>query len=154
MQRLTACGLAMIAALALATGAVGARPPGKAPRVRGVTVAPPPAWAEAGSRARWLAFGSYCWSTACVDMLPPANRPDLPVLRLSAQGSVRIHLAFRPSSLSVRIVRGAKLGPLLKLPARAVVDWHPVQAGLAIIEARGPHGSTSYLMRLTPRSIA
>ena len=85
-------------------------------------------------------------------MLPPANRSDLPVLRLPAQGSVRIHLVFRPSSLSVRIVSGAKLGPLLKLPTRAVVDWYPVRAGVAIIEARGPHGSASYILRLTPSS--
>ena len=154
MQRLAALGLAMFAVLALATGAVGARPPGKPPRVSGVTVAPPPAWVETGGRARWLTFGSYCWYTACVDMLPPASRPDLPVLRLPAEGSVRIHLAFRPSSLSVRILTGAKLGPLVKLPARAVVDWHADRAGVAVIEARGHRGSASYLLRLTPRSVA
>ena len=148
-RRMTTLGLASIAALALAVAAVEAQPPGKPPRVSGVKAAPPPAWVEAGSRARWLAYGSYCWVTVCADMLPPATRPDLPVL--PRQGAFRIHLAFRPSSLRVRILNGARAGPLVKLPARAVVNWRPTGAGVAVIEARGARGSASYVLRITAR---
>ncbi len=147
-RSVTALVLATIAVLVL-TAALEAKPPGKPPRVSGVRAAPPPAWAETVSRARWLAYGSYCWSTVCADMLPPANRPDLPVLQLPRQGSLRIHLAFRPSSLSVRILEGTKVGPLIKLSARTAVDWRPTRPGVVVIDARGARGSASYLLRLT-----
>jgi len=65
---------------------------------------------------------------------------------------LRLHLAFRPSSLSVRILNGAKVGKLVRLPARAIVDWRPGRAGVAVIDARGARGSASYLVRLTIRA--
>ncbi len=148
-RKFSAAVIASVAALALTASAIEAKPPGHPPRVSGVKAAPPPAWAETGSKARWLAYGSYCWSTVCANMLPPATRPDLPVLPLSRQRIVRINLAFRPTSLSVRILTGTKTGPLTKLPPRAVVDWHPQSTGVAVFDARSARGSATYLLRLT-----
>src|SRR6266508_6281823 len=61
--------------------------------------APPPAWVETQTRSNWLAYGSYCWTpsdghAACVDMIPPQSRPELPTVRVARGSTVRIHLAF------------------------------------------------------------
>jgi hypothetical protein len=143
-MRRAACLLAAtaLASLALA-GAVLAVPPGPPPKVSGVAVAPPPAWAESGSRAVWAAFGSYCWKTACVDMLPPAGRPDLPGLRARAGSLVRLHLGFVPRGPIVTI--GARR--VTATIAGRVVAWR-ARAGIADVRVKGPGGSASYLVRL------
>ena len=73
--------LVAFAVLALAGSAVAA-PPGKPPKPAGVPSAPPPAWIEAGTKEKWLAYSSYCWKIACVDYVSPEMRKDLPVLTI------------------------------------------------------------------------
>ena len=131
-----------LSSLALA-GAALAVPPGPPPKVAGVAVSPPPAWAESGTRAVWAAFGSYCWKTACVDMLPPAGRPDLPRLRAPAGSLVRLHLRFVPRRPVVTV--GGR--PVAATVRSRVVSWR-ARAGIADVHVKGRYGSASYLVRL------
>jgi hypothetical protein len=114
---------------------------------------PPPAWIETATRSKWLAYGSYCWTTLCVDMIPPAMRKDIPVLAVRAANAVRVHVAFVPRTASVVILRGDR--PVtLRLQPRQVLVWRPRVSGLALVDVRGARGSAAYLVRLRvhPRS--
>jgi hypothetical protein len=135
----TAAGALLLAGVALA-----GRPTTPPPKVTGVKAAPPPAWVQSGTRSVWAAFGSYCWRTACVDMIPPAGRPDLPVLRVSRGAVVGLHLGFVPRSVSVK-VGSTKLAA--SYGRTKVVTWH-ARAGIAAVNVKGPGGSASYLVRL------
>src|SRR5712692_9032663 len=78
--------------------AVASPPPTPPPRVEGASVAPPPAWAEISRTSLWLAYGSYCWSeagkAACADMIPPAQRRDLRVIRARRSRTIVVRLRF------------------------------------------------------------
>src|SRR6266849_6917428 len=95
MRVLVALALALTVPAALAwPGRPGVPPP------KG---APPPAWIETSAKSAWLAYGSYCWKTACVDMIPPQSRPDLPAFGVKRGGTVRVHLGFTAKSVSVSL---------------------------------------------------
>lgn len=53
------------------------------PSVAGVTTQPPPAWLIVGKKATAASYGGFCYMTSCVDMIPPAMRPDLATARAS-----------------------------------------------------------------------
>jgi hypothetical protein len=129
--------------LAVAVPALAARPTSPPPKVTGVKSSPPPAWVEVGTRSVWAAFGSYCWKTACVDMLPPSGRPDLPSIRASRGTIVRLRLAFTPRSATVTIAK-VRVPATVRLRA---LTWH-ARVGIADIHVKGPGGSASYLVRL------
>jgi hypothetical protein len=131
-------------ALTIAAAALAGRPTSPPPKVSGVKAAPPPAWVESGTRSVWAAFGSYCWKTACVDMLPPAGRPDLPVLRAPRGTLVRLRLAFVPRTVTVTI--GKSKVPAVHGKTR-VVTWR-ARPGIVVVEVKGPGGSASYFVRL------
>ena len=135
---------ALTIALAVAGAAYAGRPTAPPPKVPGVAAAPPPAWAESGSRSTWAVFGSYCWKTVCADMLPPAGRPDLPVLRAARGALVRLHLGFAPRS-AMLTVGGSK--PVVLHPKGTVLTWR-ARAGIADIAVKAAGGSASYLVRI------
>jgi hypothetical protein len=130
--------------VALAAGS--AMPPGPPPRVGGTMTAPPPAWVEFGRSSRWLAYGSYCWETACVDMIPPDRRADLPLLRARRGQLLRIQLRFAPRSVVVRVGSA-----VVKRDTARTTSWHARRSGLIFVDAKGRGGSASYLARLTVR---
>jgi hypothetical protein len=111
---------------------------------------PPPAWIETSSRSAWLAYGSYCWTTLCVDMIPPAMRKDIPTVSVRRDALVRVHLAFRPSKAQVLVIHGDRTNTY-KLRAARVLTWRPRRAGVVLIDARGREGSAAYLLRLRVR---
>jgi hypothetical protein len=115
-------------------------PPG--PRPTAAPGAPPPAWVEAAKVSRWLAFSGYCWNSTCVRPRSPATRTDLPMLRVPARGSVRLHFGFPARSISVSVLGSPKVSAL---PAGRLVSWRIARKGISVISATAPgHGTVSY----------
>ena len=135
----------LVAATALSFVALAGPPTSPPPKVIGVNAAPPPAWVEAGGRSVWAAFGSYCWKTACVDMLPPATRPDLPRLTVGRGAVVRLHLRFVPRSATVGLVGGKETA--IHATGARVISWR-AQLGLVGVSVKGASGSATYFVRL------
>jgi hypothetical protein len=126
----------------LAAVAAAGPPRTPPPRVQGVPTAPPPAWIETGGHSVWLAYGSYCWRTSCVDFLPPAKR-KLPLAVVRPQARINVHLRFRPRRLIVKVGSRA-----IRIAEQTVVRWRVTHGGIVDVEARGTGGSASYLARL------
>lgn len=146
--------VAVVAAAAAAAAAQAARPPTPPPKVSGAGSAPPPAWVEFGSRSRWLAYSSYCWTAsgkaACVDFIPPQLRRDLPAVAVRPGTVLRFRLAFRP--ISVKLVLLAP-GPrrTWSLAAAASTSWRAVRAGTLLLETKGAGGSAGYALKVSLR---
>jgi hypothetical protein len=137
----------LIAALAIAVpsalawaGRPSAAPP-KAPNPG----APPPAWIETKAKSAWLAYGSYCWKTACVDMIPPNTRPDLPAFAVKRGATVRVHLGFAAKSITVSI-GNTTIRPALDATKR-IASWKDTRGGILTVSARAA-GDASYVARL------
>ena len=108
-------------------------------------IAPPPAWIETPAKSRWLAYGSYCWKTTCVDMIPPQSRPDLPSLGVAHASTARVHLGIAPTSISVSI---SKVRVRVRLDAaKRTLSWRATRGGIAVVSVRGS-GDASYVIRL------
>jgi len=134
-------------AIVLALGLLVGPPASPPPEVGGmIGVAPPPAWIEYGGRSRWLAYGSYCWRTACVDMLPPQSQPDLPRFKVTPGQTLRVHLAFKPTMASVQVLRAGR-GVKLPSTGRRMLSFR-ARRGILIVGASGPRGSANYIARL------
>jgi hypothetical protein len=150
--------MSLIAAILVAAVSAASGPPDTPPpKVGGAGVAPPPAWVEAGRRSVWATYGSYCWSSpgksaACVDMIPPASRPDLARLAAKTGTRVRLHLGFAPRSVRVYRVSGAKRTPVASQAGRTV-SWR-ARTGIFDVKATSTTGSASYLVRLTAGAAA
>jgi hypothetical protein len=52
--------------------------------VGGANVQPSPAWLIVGDKAVPATYGSFCYRTTCVDMMPPHMMPDIATADLSA----------------------------------------------------------------------
>jgi hypothetical protein len=147
---------AAIALIVAMFGMAPAKPPGPPPHVSGATTAPPPAWYAAGGRDGWLAYGSYCWSSAgaanCVDFIPPAKRPGLPLVRVPRGSLIALHIRFVPESLhgTLLLPNGRARTTALR-PARNV-SWRVSGFGILSVEAKGAGGSASYLVRVAART--
>lgn len=146
MRRFVLVLAAVAAAVVVATA--GAVPPGPPPKVSGAKAAPPPAWVDTGRVQRWLAYSSYCWRTQCVDMILPAGRPDLPIVRVRVGQRLVIHLGFAPRSVIVREVTQAGTGRSWPLAASRTTSWRVRKAAIVLVEAKGAPGSAGYLARL------
>ena len=131
--------------LALLASGASAKPGTPPPNVAGTTGEPPPAWFALGARSGWLAYSSFCWTTVCVDFLPPARRTDLPKLAARPGQTLQIHLGFAPRSVLVRVLETNKAYPLV---ARRDTSWRVRGSGVILVEARGAKGSASYAARL------
>ncbi len=142
--------LVVLAALAVAAPAALAwpgrpeKPAPKPPNEGG----PPPAWIETQARSAWLAYGSYCWKTACVDMIPPQSRPDLPAFGVKRGRTVRVHLGFTAKSVSVSLDKKAVRA---KLDAtKTIASWSATRGGVLTVFARTA-GDASYVARIRIR---
>ena len=140
----------LLAALAVAVPAALAwpgrptKPPPKPPNAGG----PPPAWIETQAKSAWLAYSSYCWKTACVDMIPPQTRPDLPVFGVQRGRTARVHLGFTATSVSVSLDKRAVRA---KLDAtKRIASWSATRGGVLTVFARTA-GDASYVARLRIR---
>jgi hypothetical protein len=142
--------LVFIAALGVAAPAAFAWPgrptkPAPNPPAEG---APPPAWIETQAKSAWLAWGSYCWKTACVDMIPPQSRPDLPTFEVKRGSVVRVHLGFAAKSVSVSVGNRA-VTPKLDT-TKTIASWSATRGGILTIFLRKA-GDASYVARLRVR---
>jgi len=111
---------------------------------------PPPAWVESATVSRWLAFSSYCWQTSCVDMLPPATRPDLPLLKTRPNQLLRFHLRFAPARAQLTVLNGGTYKQYRLQPGR-VLTWRAAKGGVLSLDVRAATGSASYVIRLVLR---
>ena len=136
----------LVSAVAPAAALAWAGPPAAAPPKPATAAGPLPAWAETASRSSWLAYSGYCWKTGCADYLPPASRPDLPVLTITRGGSVRFHFGFRPTSVSVTVLGSTTT--TTNLAATQVVTWKPRTAGVFTLALKAPPGSAGYAGRI------
>ncbi len=108
---------------------------------------PPPAWLETRLRSSWLAWGSYCWTTVCADMIPPSMRKDIPTVSVKRGTSVRVHLAFVPLKANIVLLQGERIRTLRLQPKRVLV-WRPQVGGLALVDVHAGPGSAGYLIRI------
>lgn len=123
--------------LAVGAGTAQAAPPGPPP-----TSAAPAAWIEAGGTAKWLAYASYCWDSACPRFASPASRTDLPRLRGAVGKAATLHLAFVPSTIRVSTL-GAP--GTRQVPAGRLARWKPARAGITLITVtRSGRGTVTY----------
>jgi hypothetical protein len=138
-----------LAVLALASPALAWKgPPKTSPPTRPGPGAPPPAWIETQARSAWLFYGSYCWKTSCVDMIPPATRPGLPVLTAARGQTVRVHLRFGATSATASL-DGHKIPTTLDAKKRTL-SWAAARPGILMVVARAD-GDASYVARLRIR---
>jgi hypothetical protein len=145
MSALYKTAAAVLVTLALGAGSPSAAPGTPPPNVAGTTSEPPPAWFGASGVERWFAYGSYCWTTACLDFLPPARRTDLPKLVARPGQTLAIHLRFVPKSIRVRVLATGRVYPLVS--ARDT-RWRIRGSGVIVVEVRATRGSASYLARI------
>ncbi|MDP9286005.1 MAG: hypothetical protein M3P41_13780 [Actinomycetota bacterium] len=142
-----------IAAAALAIAAPPALawqgPPKASPPTAPSSGAPPPAWIETQAQSAWLFYGSYCWQTMCVDLIPPETRPSLPTFTVVRRRTVRVHLRFVATSATVSIDR-RKVSASFNARTR-IVSWSANRAGILTISARSAAGDASYVARLRVR---
>jgi hypothetical protein len=122
--------------------------PSAPPPKTGIAGAPPPAWIETKSRSAWLLYGSYCWRTSCIDMIPPETRPGLPVVVVPRGTLVRIHLGFRATSASVSVDKKT-IRPQVD-PTRRIISWPAGRGGILLVFVRAA-GDASYVARLRVR---
>jgi hypothetical protein len=146
-------GIVLAALVGIAAAVAFAWPgrPSGAPPKPPDAMHPPPAWIETQTTSRWLAYGSYCWHSrpgraACVDMLPPATRPGLPMLRTARAVGIRVHMAFRATTVSISV--GGKAVAAKLDASRRVLSWQANRAGVLVIDVRGVGGDASYVGRL------
>jgi hypothetical protein len=138
-----------LAALSLAVPAALAwpgppkAPPPPPPQPNG---APPPAWIETQTKSAWLFWGSYCWKTACVDMIPPQTRPGLPVFTANRATTIRVHLGFAAKQASITINGHAVRANLAA--TKRIISWPAGRAGILTVSTRAIAGDASYVARL------
>ena len=138
--------IAVLAAAVVLVGASAVQPPkSPPPHVSGTAAAPPPAWISVGARSAWMAYSSFCWKTACVDFIPPAQRPDLPRVTVARDVTVRFHLGFAARNVGIVMPSSTKR---IALPGGRVIAWRPPARGVVVLDAKGPGGSASYVVRL------
>jgi hypothetical protein len=138
--------LIAVGLLSALAGYAFAAPPGKPPKPAGVPGVPPPAWIEAGTTEKWLAYSTYCWKVACVDYVSPEMRKDLPVLRIRRGQAVTVHLRFVPSQLSANQGESTR-----RLVPRETATWRPVGGVASIFAVRKAGGDASYAVRIQAR---
>lgn len=131
----------------------------------GLPPRPPPAFLTASSGETKLAFGSSCWSSeghaACISMVPPHMRNDIPTVVVTRGEVVRFRLGFTPRSLELHVERGSGPGEVFELEPAQSVEWRvpetfaaPRPGVVVVLDARSvlDHaaggGSASYVVRL------
>jgi hypothetical protein len=117
---------------------------------------PPPAWIETERGAYWLSFSSYCWeaqrTALCADFIAPADRHDLPSMRVRRGEVVRFHLAFRPAEVSLQFFSKGGSPAGFSLEPRRVMSWTVERGGPMSLLARAPKaGDASYVAILVLR---
>jgi hypothetical protein len=140
-----------LAVLAFAAPAALAWPnaPKAPPPTPPSSAAPPPAWIETQAKSAWLYYGSYCWTTMCVDLIPPETRPGLPTFTVARGRIVRVHLRFVARSATVSIDR-RKVSSSFNADKR-ILSWSATRAGILTVFARAAAGDASYVARLQVR---
>ena len=139
-----------------------------APTVRGATAQPPPAWLVVDKKASAASYGSFCYATACVDMVPPSMRPDLATV--TATRAQRVYALIQSRTIGkVAVTLRPWTSPASTTVSARSVRAHRRQDGtwtVLTLTLSGPlknqllsaqvtfkaGGDASYLWRLNPSS--
>ena len=107
---------------------------------------PPPAWFESSAGKVWLAYGSYCWASLCVDKVQ-ASCDDMstPAAQATQGETVRFHLRFKPTETMLSIEDGDPQ----QLPNRRTIPWDANASGVMQLFVRAPGGDVTYAACLT-----
>jgi hypothetical protein len=141
--------MSVLTSIALIVVWFAAPPSSPPPKVGSIGSAPPPAWIEVGTHTGWLAYGIYCWTTTCVDMIPPATRPGLPTFRITRGQPVRVHLGFAATSASIHVLAPGKTVAVASAGKKTLA--FRARPGIVLVEARAAKGSATYIARLRAR---
>jgi hypothetical protein len=115
-----------------------AEPP---PDAAGTDDGPPPAWIETSGGPAWLARGSFCWESLCVDTaLPRCDDGSAPPVQIQAGETVRFHLGFEPTEATLSVEGSTPEA----LPAARTIEWNANRAGLLLLALRTDVGDASY----------
>jgi type IV secretory pathway VirB10-like protein len=108
--------------------------------------APPPAWFESSAGKVWLAYGSYCWASLCVDKVQ-ASCEDMstPAAQATQGETVRFHLRFQPTEAMLSIEDEQPR----RLPNRRTIPWDANASGLLQLFVRAHGGDVTYAACLT-----
>jgi len=108
--------------------------------------APPPAWVETTAGRVWLAYGSYCWTNACVDMVQvTCDDASTPAVQAETGETVRFHLGFRPTEATLSVEDSTPEA----LPRRRTIAWSANRGGLLRLDLRAAGGDASYVACVT-----
>lgn len=123
-------------------------PAGSPPTLSGAGGPPPPAWIETPAGSEWMAYGTYCWG-ACVRMVAPSQRDDVPRVRVQRGDEVAVRLGFDPAELSLSVSADGRREQV-PVPARRDVTWRATRGGVVSLSARPDGGGrdASYHVRL------
>jgi hypothetical protein len=113
-------------------------------------IGPPPAWIETARGDFWLAYSSYCWTTAtaglCADYIDPRRRTDLPRLVVGRGERVRIFVAVVPDEVSVAIA-----GRTVPVARSQIFELRVRRGGLLEIAYFHRKGDARFVARLVVR---
>lgn len=143
-------GMLRVSRAAVAASVVGLL---AAPLAAALPTQPPPASLTVGSKTIRLALGSYCWSKGgranCVDMIPPAQRSDIPAVSVRRGTSLEIVLGFTARAWKVQ--RLASASAVKPAPGRTATIRASGTGIYEIFVEKSANGSVSYLFRLRLR---
>ena len=109
--------------------------------------APPPAWFESSAGKVWLAYGSYCWGSICVDKVQASCEDTSTPAAQATQGeTVLFHLRFKPAEATLAVEDRQPV----RLPNRRTIPWGADASGLLqlFVRAKGG-GDVTYAACLT-----
>lgn len=140
---LPGCGLAdVFVGEDVSTTTIAGGPTSPPPTVTDAPSPPPPAWIETERGDYWLGFGSYCWGTACVDMVAPSCGskfvPNVPVRRGEV---VRFHIPFPPREVHLGLFADGRDAGGERVEPRRVVSWRVQRGGAVWLSARAKPGA-------------
>ncbi len=140
---LTACGFEVTSAEASGQGPAVTEDARQAPTPPSATIR-----TAAGSPTT-MANGSSCWGRACIDMVGPEQRDDIPEVTVTRGSTITFALAFDPDEVTLSFPEDNRT---IALDSERSPRWEVDQGGLAVVTAvdHGTGGGdVGYVVRLT-----
>lgn len=120
-----------------------AGPPGEPPATE--EGGPPPAWIETSSGSAWMAYGSYCWTNVCVDVLHfTCDDTSVPSLEVRPGDPIRFHLAFAPDEADLTLGAPSSRPEVVSVTPARVIEWQGEYDGHLLLFATSEEGDVSY----------
>jgi hypothetical protein len=144
---LPGCGLAdVFVGEDVSTTTIAGGPSSPPPTLTDVSSAPPPAWVETEGGKYWLGFSTYCWESTCADYVAPeCSSKHVPTIAVRRGETVRFHLGFQPTRLSIEFFRRTEPTGREKLEPSQAASWAVPHGGVIWLSADVERGDASYV---------